>query len=210
VIERLWHSDPADAARAGDGTPARKAGIVEGEVLAGARWYACQTRSRAEKRVERLLMDRGIEAYLPRVHRERRWADRTRIVEFPLFPGYVFGRFRLDQLHPVLATVGLTTVVRLAGRPAPIADDEIENLRRLAAGVAATSQRPQPQPFSEGDWVRVIGGPFGDLEGVVVQLRGKRHVLAGLRAIGQGIVVFIEAGRLQKIATPGAARPEPV
>jgi transcription antitermination factor NusG len=163
------------------------------------RWYACRTRARAEKRVQRLLTDRGVEAYLPRVQRERQWADRRTIVEFPLFPGYLFGRFRLDQLHPVLATTGLTTVVHLAGRPAPIHDTEIENLRRLTAGLVATKQQAEPQPFREGEWVRVVDGPFQDLEGVVTELRGGRHVVAGLRAIGQGVVVFIETARLEPI-----------
>lgn len=150
-------------------------------------------------------MDRGVEAYLPRVQQVRQWADRRTIVEFPLFPGYVFGRFRLDQLHPVLATTGLTTVVHLGGRPAPIRDTEIENLRRLTAGLVATQQQAEPEPFREGVWVRVVDGPFQGLEGVVTEMRGGRHVVAGLRAIRQGVLVFIETGRLEPIDTPDGA-----
>lgn len=126
-------------------------------------------------------------------------------MEFPLFPGYVFGRFRLDQLHPVLATTGLTTVVHLAGRPAPIRDTEIENLRRLTAGLVATKQQAEPQAFREGIWVRVVDGPFRDLEGVVTELRDDRHVLAGLRTVGQGILVFVDTSRLVAIDTPTGA-----
>lgn len=170
------------------------------------RWYACRTRARAEKRVERLFADRGIEAYLPRISHERQWADRRTTVQFPLFPGYVFGRFEVRMLHTVLSTTGVTTVVRLGDRPTPIRDTEIENVRRLEAGLAATNQPALPQPFREGEWVCVMSGPFHGLAGIVVELRGRRHVQAGFRMLGQGVLVLIGSGRLRRIPAPHSNR----
>ncbi len=163
------------------------------------RWFACRTRPRAEKRVEHLLAERGIEVYLPRIARERQWADRRRVVQFPLFPDYVFGRFATEQIHRVLTTPGVAMVVYHSGRPAPIRDAEIENLRLLARGLDALRQEPVPHPFRERDWVRVTDGPFLGLKGVVTQFRGRRHVVAGVRTLGQGIVLFIESGLLESI-----------
>ena len=60
-------------------------------------WYACRTKARAEKKVAEVLERHSVECYLPLVERERQWADRTKRVQFPMFPGYVFARFRLDE-----------------------------------------------------------------------------------------------------------------
>jgi transcriptional antiterminator RfaH len=168
------------------------------------RWYACYTRARAEKRVEQLLLERNIGAYLPTMTRERVWADRRKAVVFPLFPSYVFGRFELHELHHVLSVPGVATVVRVAGRLAPIRDDEIENIRRLAAGLAHTHQPPEHQPFQEGQWVRVTGGPFLGLEGAVIETRSRHRVLAGLRTHRSG---HCHRDRWQPHAANSFARP---
>lgn len=160
-------------------------------------WYACHTRSRHEKRVAEQLVQRGLESYLPILVKQRQWSDRTRSIAFPLFPGYVFGRFSLAALHEVLSIPGLAAVIRHGGVPAPISEPEVENIRRCAAGLNETGQAPEPQPLSSGQWVRVVGGPFDGVEGVVVEQRGRRRVLVGLKTIGQGMEVDIDCGMLQ-------------
>jgi transcription antitermination factor NusG len=165
------------------------------------RWYACHTRSRSEKRVARLLVDRSIGAYLPLVRLVRQWADRRKVVDFALFPGYVFARFGLTELHGVLSVPGVATVIRLGGRLVPIRDAEIENIRRVAAGLAATRKRPEPQPFQSGDPVRVVDGPFRGVMGEVSEVRGRRRVLVGLHAIGLGISIDVDMGAVEACAS---------
>ena len=162
-------------------------------------WYACYTRARAEKRVEQLLLEQNLDAYLPTMTRERVWADRKKLVVFPLFPSYVFGRFSHAELHSVLSIPGVATVVRYAGRLAPIADAEIENIRLLATGLACTDQHPEPQPLREGQWVRVVDGPFKGMEGVLIEEPRRTCVLAGLRTIGQGLTIRIDHAMIQAI-----------
>jgi transcription antitermination factor NusG len=164
----------------------------------GRRWYACHTRARSEKRVAALLLERDVAAFLPTVALVRKWADRRRIVAFPLFPGYVFARFELTHLHSVLSVPGLATVVRLGGRPAPIRDAEIENLRRVAAALSLTGTRPEPQPFQRGNVVRVADGPFRGVRGVVIELRGRRRLLVGLRAVGLAISIDVDVVMLER------------
>jgi len=182
------------------GTTRSESARLTSVIAEPGQWYVCYTRSRAEKRVERLLLERRIEAYLPTIELKRKWADRTRLVTFPLFPGYVFGRFTLHHLYRVLAIPGVSSVVRLGGRLAPIPDAEIENIRRLAAGLCGRDRQPELRPFQEGDTVRVSDGPFRGVEGVVIQVRGRAHVLVGLRAIGQCISLCIDEHLLEPIA----------
>lgn len=170
------------------------------ELHAEPRWYACYTRARHEKRVDALLRERGIETFLPLVQRERQWADRKKLVEFPLFPSYLFGRFTLRGVHQVLTTPGVSTIVRTGGRPTPIPDEELDNVRLFAEALSLSGIDPEPRPYvEEGQQVRIKSGPFEGVTGVVVERRGRKRVLVGLEAIGQGLEIDIDRAALQPI-----------
>ena len=163
-------------------------------------WYACYTRAHHEKQVEAVLQQRGFESYLPLIPRTRQWKDRKKLVQFPLFPSYVFGRFALKELHGVLTTPGISTVVRTNGHPTPIPEHEIENVQRFALAIVETGIEPDQRPFLvEGQWVRVTEGPFEGVEGVVIEERGRRRVLIGVQAIGQGLEIDIDTRLLKPI-----------
>lgn len=157
------------------------------------RWYACRTRSRAEKQVDRLFSGAGFESYLPLVELERQWADRKKRVAFPLFPGYVFARFRLGEMHEILKTPGVVTVVRVNGYPTPIREEELESVRRLVAGVNQTGVMPSPSDYlEEGQEVVVAEGPFKGMYGVLLEVKGKASVVVRLSAIRQAVRVTLD------------------
>jgi transcription antitermination factor NusG len=164
------------------------------------RWYACYTRARAEKQVARTLEQRGIESYLPVIPRERQWKDRKKLVEFPLFPSYVFGRFRLLDVHAVLTTPGVSTIVRARGIPTAIDEEELENVRRFVRALATTGVEPEARPLvEEGQRVQVVEGPFAGVEGVVIESRGRKRVIVGISAIGQGLEIDIDTRLLKPL-----------
>ncbi len=179
---------------------------VPAALYAEPHWYACYTRARHEKQVEGLLAQKGLESYLPTVPQLRQWKDRKKLVAWPLFPSYVFARFTLRDVHDVLVVPGVSTIVRADGRPTPIPDEELANVRRFVEVVAETGTVPEVRPLiHEGDWVRIVDGPFVGVEGRVVERRGRRRVLVGLGAIGQGIEVDIATQLLKVIARPSWA-----
>jgi transcription antitermination factor NusG len=184
---------------------ARKLTGDEGEAEANGeeRWYACYTRSRHEKQVAQLLGQRGIESYLPLIPRLRQWKDRKKVVEWPLFPSYVFGRFRLSCLHEVLSVPGVATVVRSNGQPVAIATEELENVRRFAAGLVEGEAEAELRPYIEqGQWVRITAGPFVGVKGLVIERRNRKRVLVGLAAIGQGLEIDVDTRYLKAISGP--------
>ena len=161
---------------------------AEGEVS----WYALYTRARHEKRVDALLRERGFEAYLPLVPRLRQWHDRKKVVEFPMFPSYVFVRSVRSDLTDRLATPGVASVVRFDGHPIPIPSEEMANVRRFVKALAESGTDAQLAPLvSTGQAVRVISGPFSEVEGIVVERRGQNRALiqVGIEAIRQGLKV---------------------
>lgn len=168
-----------------------------------ARWYACYTKARHEKRVYRLLRERGYEGFLPLMPRQSQWKDRRKIVEWPLFPSYVFGRFTLGAVHDVLSIPGVSTLVKANGQPVPVGEEELENVRRFAQALQHSGVDLKQTPFlAEGEWVRITSGPLEGVCGVVVEQRGRRRVRIGLKAIGQGFEVNIDTARLQPVPAP--------
>jgi transcriptional antiterminator RfaH len=167
-------------------------------------WYACYTHGRHEKRVEARLTGAGIETYLPLHVTERRWSDRVMKVEAPLFPSYVFGRFRLDQLSQVLGTPGVSTVVRNHGYPTPIDEAELAQLRHVLQVARSHGVEPEVDWGDEGDRVRVVQGVFRGVEGVVAERRGGARLLIRVQAIGRGIAVEISRRDLARITDAGS------
>ena len=173
--------------------------------LPPTRWYACYTRARHEKRVTAHLRDRGVEAYLPLVARLRQWHDRRKLVEFPLFPSYVFARFRGGELSRVLATPGMVDIVRFAGYPSAIPSAEIDNVRRLTSALRATPPslaEPHLVPIiEEGEPVRIVSGPFAGIEGCIAQARGRNRALirVGIEIIRQGIQIEVGTASIRRL-----------
>jgi transcriptional antiterminator RfaH len=166
-------------------------------------WYACYTRARHEKRVQALLEERGFEVYLPLIDRVRQWKDRRKTVHWPLFPSYVFSRFDIRDAHRVLAVPGVSWLVKSNGRAAPIAAEELQNVRRFVNALKTAGLEPEPRPFlAKGDWVEVMGGALKGVRGVIVESRGRRRVVIGLQVIGQGLEVDINTDLLRRLPPP--------
>ena len=153
-------------------------------------WYACRTRARAEKQVGRLLKLRGMESYVPLLEREREWSDRKRRIGFPLFPGYAFVQFDRVNLHCVLSTPGVVTVVRQAGDLAPVHAEELESVRLLVQCANSGNSVPEPVEFLEsGQEVIVSHGPFSGIRGVLVEDRGRTRVVIRLTVLRRALSV---------------------
>jgi transcription antitermination factor NusG len=162
-------------------------------------WYALYTRSRHEKRVVETLEQRGYETFLPLAPRVSEWHDRKKTVHWPLFPSYVFVRFRPADVSSVLSIPGSVRVIGVAGRPVAIPDEEIDNVRLFAACLTETGVVPRPTPSIErGEEVVVRAGAFAGVRGVVLEQRGDDRVLIqiGLEAIGQALKVEIQTENL--------------
>lgn len=91
-------------------------------------------------------------------------------------------------------------MVRANGYPTPIPEHDIENVQRFALAINETGIEPNQRPFLvEGQWVKVIDGPFEGVEGVVIEERGRKRVLIGVKAIGQGLEIDIDTRLLKPI-----------
>jgi transcriptional antiterminator NusG len=152
-------------------------------------WFALQTRSRHEKIVRHELTVRKIEQFLPTVKRVSQWKDRKKEIEFPLFPGYCFARFSLNDRLAVLQSPGVVHIVG-ALRPEPIPDLEIESLRI----VMNNRTRYELYPYlKEGCLVKVTKGPMQGVKGVFVRHARPYRLVLSINLIQQAVAVEIDA-----------------
>jgi transcription antitermination factor NusG len=152
-------------------------------------WFALQTRCRYESFVAKQLRHKGYEILLPSYECRRRWSDRIKELELPLFPGYVFCRFNpLDRL-PILVTPGVVRVVGFGKDPVPVDDSEI-----AAIQIVAQSGLPrQPWPFLQiGQKVRVECGPLCGLEGIFMDFKGRHRLVLSVTLLQRSVAVEMD------------------
>src|SRR6476620_8196715 len=97
----------------------------------GLRWYAIYTRPRWEKKVNALLVQKGIESYCPLNKVQRKWSDRMKTIEEPLFKSYVFVKVDEEGKTQVRMTDGVVNFVYWNGKPALSKDKEIQAIKRF-------------------------------------------------------------------------------
>lgn len=162
-------------------------------------WYAVHTRSRHEFQVFDRLKFKGITAFLPTVERLRRWKDRKKIIEFPLFPGYIFVRIARDS-QSILSVLKIKGVVKLLcaipGEPTPIPDEQIIYLQKIVENKEALDHYPY---LNEGQRVRITKGPLNGVEGILVEKLDKHLLVLSVDVLRQGVALTINASDVEKI-----------
>src|SRR5438309_1890015 len=106
------------------------------------RWYAAYTNPRHEKHVAVQMANKCIECFVPLYRSVRRWKDRRKELELPLFPGYVFVHIEDEDRLRVLQSHGVTYFVSCRGRTAVIEDRELETLRSVVVYGVCVDQHP--------------------------------------------------------------------
>lgn len=153
------------------------------------RWICIQVKSGCELRSLNGLQQRGYEGFVPVSERKRQWTDRTKILNVPLFTGYVFLRFDAGNTHRVLTVPGVIRFVGVAGIPLPVEDAEIEALQLTArAGIIC-----KPCDFLEiGQEVEVRLGPLASLRGKIVRFKNSQRLVLSVNLIQKSVFVEID------------------
>lgn len=157
-------------------------------------WYAVHTYSRHEKSVSAQLERKTLEVYVPTYNSIRRWRNGRHLVQLPLFPGYAFVHIFPEKRLEVLTVPGVVRLVGFNGSPTPVADEEIEGLRRaLAQGLHA-----EPHPYlTAGRKVRIKSGPLADHVGILVRRKGMSRVVLTVELIMKSVVADVDVADLE-------------
>jgi transcription antitermination factor NusG len=152
-------------------------------------WFALQVRARHEKNISEMLRGKGYELFLPMYKCRRRWSNRYKILDLPLFPGYLFCRFDVHNRLPILKTPGVILVLGIANTPVPIDNDEIGALRTIVV----SGLQSQPWPFLRiGARVRIQQGALTGLEGILLGTKGRHRLIVSITLLQRSVAVEID------------------
>jgi transcription antitermination factor NusG len=162
-------------------------------------WFALQTRSRWEGTTAELLRGKGLETLLPTYTNKRKWSDRFKVVETPLFPGYVFCRFNVHNRLPVLITPGVISVVGRGKTPIAVDDAEILTLQAaIRSGIEM-----EPWPYVEiGERVRIKDDVLNGMEGILTNFKGSQRVVISVTLLQRSVALEIDRARIIPLGFP--------
>jgi transcription antitermination factor NusG len=168
-------------------------------------WFALQVRTRHETAIASFLQAKGYEQFLPLYNVKKRWSDRVKVIESPLFPGYLFCRLDPQYRLPVLKTPGVIQIVGYNRIPVPIEDTEIQGIQTLVASCLST----QPWPFlATGDAVQIESGSLRGLKGIVVKLKENSRLVVSITLLRRSVAVEIDSALVQPDFSAPASREE--
>lgn len=152
-------------------------------------WFAFRVRPRHEKAVALALRERGCNEFLPLIRERRRWANRMRHVDLPLFPGYVFCYAQRFGLLPILTTPGVIDVVRAGATPIAAEKAEIESLRS-----AVTNDIPMERCsyLEMGRTVEIVEGPLTGMKGILVNVRKSHRLVLSVSLLCRSVLIEID------------------
>jgi transcription antitermination factor NusG len=153
-------------------------------------WYVLYTASRAEKQAQERLNAEGVETYLPLHLSPRRWSDRIKLVEVPLFTSYVFVHTSDEILRTLVRKTGISRIVFYSGKPAIIRDKEIEAIKEFLE-----KAKGKECEFLVNDEVQITSGLMKDVSGKVRRAT-KEYLFLSLEQIG--IIIKIKTDQVLK------------
>ncbi len=92
-------------------------------------WYVVYTRPRWEKKIAKILDNKGLENYCPLNKVSKQWSDRKKIVLEPLFKGYIFIKINESNKWDIKLIDGIINYVYWLGKPAKVRDTEINTIK---------------------------------------------------------------------------------
>jgi transcriptional antiterminator NusG len=177
---------------------ALEAAIGEREVAPVAEWFAVQTRPRHEKSVTTQLDALGFKTFAPMVREDRRWSDRRKQIETPLFSGYTFVNFSpsLTERIRILRLYGVNGFVGPRGQGLAIPDKQIADIQTVLKENIGFRLLPS---LEIGQRVRVRGGCLDGIEGILTAKNSDQTLLLSVEPIQQSLSIRIDGHHVELI-----------
>lgn len=161
-------------------------------------WYAVQTRARHEKVVQQRFREKGLDTFLPLMTEVRRWSDRKKVLEVPLFSCYVFVRIANtnEDRQRVLFTESVFDLVGVSRYGTPIPDAQIAAVRT----VVEERVNWRSYPFLKiGQRVRVRSGALAGVEGILVDRNRRDTLVISVDLIQRSMAIQIDGYSVEPV-----------
>ena len=147
-------------------------------------WFAIYTKPRWEKKIAKILNEKGIENYCPLKKVINQWSDRKRIVLEPIFKSYIFVKIDNEKKWDLKKINGVINFVYWVGKPAVIREQEINIIKKFLNDFTDVSV--EQVSLNINDKVKIVQGVLMNYEGIIIELLGKK---ARIKIDGMGLVM---------------------
>jgi transcription antitermination factor NusG len=162
------------------------------------KWYALYTNPRAEKKVEKELILRGFECYLPLQITMKQWSDRKKKVEIPLFNSYIFVRIELEKsYYKILEIPGIVKFVKFGKEISALRDSQIEQIKLLLSNFEDIEVNSEMIGLNE--MVEVIAGPLIGLKGLTIENQSNKSFAIEIEQLGCFMKINLPKQYLSKV-----------
>jgi transcription termination/antitermination protein NusG len=172
-------------------------------------WLALWTHSHCEQLVHDQLIAKAFNSFLPLSAVWSRRDGARRVVQKPMFPGYLFVRHAIDKASyiEIMKTNGLARILgERWDRPAVVADAEIDAVRQvLDTGVPVL-----PHSYlREGHRVRITQGPLAGVEGILVRNDAHKGLLVvSVELLQRSLAVEVDCTVVAPVRSAAATAPQ--
>jgi len=159
-------------------------------------WFAILVRTGREKTANLLLENSGYECFLPVSKSTRRWSDRTKVIDVPLFPGYLFCRMNPHNRLTVLMTPGVMQIVGVGKTPIPVEEEEIAAIQCVQrSGLSA-----MPWPYMQiGNVAQILKGPLRGLTGIIVKIKTGMKLVLSVSLLQRSVAVEVDRNWVSEV-----------
>ncbi|AXT56544.1 UpxY family transcription antiterminator [Aquimarina sp. AD1] len=164
-------------------------------------WYVLYVRSRYERKVDELLKENGLESFLPIVTTIRKWSDRQKKLEIPLFSSYVFVNIKTSMdFHKTLSVEGACSFIRFGSEYGIVKDEEINKIKFLVDADSVKDIKVDNESYEEGEVMLIQYGSLAGIECEVININNENKIIVRLDSINQGITATVPSNYLSKIS----------
>jgi len=160
-------------------------------------WFVLYTKSRNEKLVAEKLREKGIEVYCPLLKVKRKWSDRVKTIEEPLFRSYCFVRLNENERALVFDVPGVVRYLFWLKKPAIVRDSEIETIKEMLD--THDHQAIKVERYELKTPVTINSGAFANASGEVT---GQQGSVLTIRLDSLGVVLKVDLTKTTVVATP--------
>jgi transcription antitermination factor NusG len=157
------------------------------------KWLVLYTKPRWEKKVNLLLTEKGIETYCPLNKVKRKWSDRIKTIDEPLFKSYVFVKVDDDDRTKVRLTNGVINFVYWNKKPAIVREKEIETIKRFLDEHDNVGVRSIVLTVNQ--LITITSSTFMGLQARVLDVRNK-EVKVSINSLGCELVAIVDKSKI--------------
>jgi transcriptional antiterminator RfaH len=158
-------------------------------------WYVLYTKPRNEKKVAKLLAEKGIEVYCPLTEEIRQWSDRKKKIQEPVFRSYIFVSLHnyKEENVIVLTTPGAVRFLWWTGKPGVVRAQEIQAIRDFLDNYKNAEITVE---IAKGQTVVIKEGPLKDNRGQVLSVK-KNMAILHLKSMGLNLIATLPVQSLK-------------